>query len=77
MPTIQSATAKLITKQLVTVRSRRVVITDRITSVFPNIVIMIKVVNRTTKQVFCHGMMVDELMDIIDVDADDSVDVVS
>lgn len=38
-PTNQSATAKLITKQLVTVRKRRVVITANITNVFPNTVI--------------------------------------
>lgn len=39
IPTSQSATAKLITKQLVTVRNRRVVSTDNITSVFPITVI--------------------------------------
>lgn len=39
MPTSQSATAKLITKQLVTVRNRRVVSTDNITNVFPITVI--------------------------------------
>lgn len=41
IPTSQSATAKLITKQLVTVRSRRVVRTDKITNVFPITVITI------------------------------------
>lgn len=39
MPTSQSATARLITKQLVTVRNRRVVNTDNITNVFPITVI--------------------------------------
>lgn len=39
IPTSQSATAKLITKQLVTVRNRRVVSTDNITNVFPITVI--------------------------------------
>lgn len=39
MPTSQSATAKLITKQFVTVRKRRVVSTARITNVFPITVI--------------------------------------
>lgn len=39
IPTNQSATAKLITKQLVTVRKRLVVSTDKITNVFPITVI--------------------------------------
>lgn len=39
IPTNQSATAKLITKQLVTVRRRLVVSTDKITNVFPITVI--------------------------------------
>lgn len=51
MPTIQSATARLITKQLVTVRSRRVVMTDKIIRVLPNTVIMITVVKKTSRQV--------------------------
>jgi hypothetical protein len=35
IPTNQSATARLMTKQFVTVRSRLVVVTAAITSVFP------------------------------------------
>lgn len=45
IPTNQSATARLITKQLVTVRNRRVVSTDNITSVFPITVIIISAHN--------------------------------
>lgn len=44
-PTSQSATARLITKQLVTVRSRRVVNTDKITKVFPITVNTINIQN--------------------------------
>lgn len=48
MPTSQSATARLITKQLVTVRKRRVVITAKITSVLPIIVITMSRHSRQT-----------------------------
>lgn len=55
MPTIQSATARLITKQLVTVRSRRVVMTDKIIKVLPSTVIMITVEKKANRHVCCHG----------------------
>lgn len=55
MPTSQSATARLITKRFVTVRSRLVVMTDKITKVFPIIVITINKQNSTVRTIFVHG----------------------
>lgn len=58
IPTSQSATAKLITKQFVTVRNRLVVITANITNVLPIIVIMINVENKITKEIFFQDVVV-------------------
>lgn len=55
VPTIQSATAKLMTKRFVTVRSRLVVMTDRITRVLPIIVMIIKSENSTMSTIFVQG----------------------
>uniref|UniRef100_A0A182J7R4 Uncharacterized protein n=1 Tax=Anopheles atroparvus TaxID=41427 RepID=A0A182J7R4_ANOAO len=54
IPTSQSATARLITKQLVTVRRRRVVTTDSITSVLPTTVITISRQKSATRTSFFH-----------------------
>lgn len=54
IPTSQSATAKLITKRFVTVRKRLVVKTDKITKVFPMIVITINKQKITTSTIFVH-----------------------
>lgn len=54
IPTNQSATAKLITKRFVTVRNLRVVMTDKITKVFPIIVITINKQKSTIKEIFVH-----------------------
>lgn len=56
-PTSKSATAKLITKQFVTVRNRLVVITANITNVLPIIVIMINVENKITKEIFFQDVV--------------------
>lgn len=55
MPTSQSATAKLITNRFVTVLNLLVVMTDKITKVFPIIVIMINKQNKTISTTFVHG----------------------
>ena len=49
-PTSQSATARLITKQLVTVRRRRVVSTDKMTNVLPITVTTISTQNMETRK---------------------------
>uniref|UniRef100_A0A8W7PKM2 Uncharacterized protein n=1 Tax=Anopheles coluzzii TaxID=1518534 RepID=A0A8W7PKM2_ANOCL len=54
MPTSQSATARLMTKQLVTVRRRRVVITDSMTSVLPITVTTISRQNSITTTQSCQ-----------------------
>lgn len=54
MPTIQSATARLSTKQLVTVRRRRVVMTDSRIRVLPSTVIMMTVEKKASKHVCGH-----------------------
>lgn len=58
IPTSQSATARLITKQLVTVRNRRVVATDRMTKVLPITVMTISVQNSTTSSIFSHDRQI-------------------
>lgn len=55
IPTSQSATAKLITKRFVTVLNLRVVMTDKITKVFPIIVITINKQKITISTIFVHG----------------------
>lgn len=55
IPTIQSATARLITKRFVTVLNLLVVMTDKITNVFPIIVIIISKQNKTINTSFVHG----------------------
>lgn len=57
MPTNQSATARLITNRLVTVLKRRVVMTDKITKVFPIIVMIINKQKRTISTIFVHGQL--------------------
>lgn len=57
MPTSQSATAKLMTNRLVTVLRRRVVMTDKITKVFPIIVIIINKQKSTISTIFVHGQL--------------------
>lgn len=57
IPTSQSATAKLITKRFVTVLNLRVVMTDRITKVFPIIVVMMSKENSTISTIFAHGQL--------------------
>lgn len=57
MPTRRSATARLITKQFVTVRRRRVVNTANITRVFPITVTTINVENTAIKQMPCQDRM--------------------
>lgn len=54
IPTSQSATARLITKQLVTVRNLLVVITDAITNVLPMIVTAISKQNKIIQMIFFH-----------------------
>ena len=54
IPTSQSATARLITKQFVTVRNRLVVITDAITNVLPMIVTAISKQNKIIQMIFFH-----------------------
>ena len=55
-PTSQSATARLITKQLVTVRRRRVVSTDKMTSVLPITVTTISTLNMETRKPWSREM---------------------
>lgn len=57
IPTSQSATAKLITNRFVTVLNLRVVMTDRITKVFPIIVVMMSKENSTISTIFAHGQL--------------------
>lgn len=57
IPTSQSATAKLITKRFVTVLNLRVVMTERITKVFPIIVVMMSKENSTISTIFAHGQL--------------------
>lgn len=57
IPTSKSATAKLITKQLVTVRSLRVVRTDNITSILPITVTNISSRNIATAKHFGQAML--------------------
>lgn len=57
IPTNQSATARLITKRFVTVLNLRVVITERMTKVFPIIVMMINNENRVISTIFVHGQL--------------------
>lgn len=57
-PTSQSATARLITKQFVTVRNRLVVSTDKMTSVFPITVITISMMNTVVKHSFSQPISV-------------------
>jgi hypothetical protein len=54
-PTSQSATASDITKQFVTVRNRLVVITDKITRVFPTTTSIIRRQKSRQKRTFVHG----------------------
>lgn len=54
MPTKRSATARLITKQFVTVRRRRVVIIAIITNVLPSIVITMSTQKIAIKQMPCQ-----------------------
>lgn len=56
VPTSQSVMAKLRTKQFVTVRRRRVVKTDKITSVLPTTVTNISSINMATTNAFGHAI---------------------
>lgn len=57
IPTSQSATASEVTKRFVTVRNLLVVMTDRITKVFPIIVMIINKQNSTISTIFSHGQL--------------------
>lgn len=57
MPTRKSATARLMTKQLVTVLRRRVVMMAKMTRVLPIMVITIKTQKTAMRQTPCHDKM--------------------